>query len=47
MPMINLTCIVIVLIGFALVAAYMVAVHHFMKDADKEYPDNDSSHSHH
>ncbi len=43
MPIINSTCIVIVLISFALVTAYMIAVHCYMKDADKD-GNGDSSH---
>jgi hypothetical protein len=47
MPIINTTCIVIVVIGFALVAAYMVVVHKFIKDAETNDGKSDSSHSHH
>jgi hypothetical protein len=44
--MISGICIVIVVISFALVAAYMLAVHRFIKDSEKDGP-TDSSHSHH
>jgi len=45
--MISGICIVIVLVGFGLVAAYMVGVHRFISDSEKDGPSGDSSHSHH
>ncbi len=46
--MISGICIVIVLIGFGLVATYMYGVHKFISDAEKDGPSGgDSSHSHH
>ncbi|HEY1173223.1 MAG TPA: hypothetical protein VGH19_17775 [Verrucomicrobiae bacterium] len=47
MLMISLTCIVIVVISFALVTAYMFGVHRFISDSEKEGGNNDSGHSHH
>lgn len=47
MVMISLTCIVIVVISFALVSAYMFGVHRFISDSEKDGPGNDSGHSHH
>lgn len=41
--MINGICIVIVLFSFALVTAYMVMVHKFIKDSEKNGPSGDSS----
>lgn len=42
--MINGICIVIVLIGFGLVLAYMLGVHKFIKDAEQNDGKSDSSH---
>lgn len=42
MTTINFACLVIVVISFALVAAYMAGVHYFVSDSEKD--GNDSSH---
>lgn len=42
--MISGVCIVIVLIGFALVLGYMYGVHVYIKDAEKNDGKSDSSH---
>jgi len=44
MPIINTTCIVIVVISFILVMAYMIVVHKFIKDAESNDGKSDSSH---
>ena len=44
--MINGTCIVIVILGFSVVVAYMAAVHYFIKDSEKDGPNQDSGHGH-
>lgn len=45
--MINGTCIVIVVFSFIPVVAYLIGVHYFIKDSEKNGPNSDSGHSHH